>query len=834
MTRTHRDYAVSRQFPPVLRLVWRIHTIDEGTAFSVATSSEPEQLSTLIRRLRLESGLSQEQLAERSGLSVRAVSDLERGQRARTRPETLRMLAEGMGLGDADRELLLQTARPELRQAGAPAPIPVTSNALPMPRSALVGREQDVARVLTALAGDRRPVTLTGPGGVGKTRVAIEAARRIVRDTGTNAQFVDLSPVRNPAQVASAIAQSLGIHESGERSIGETLSLALRHRRLLLILDNFEQIIEAAPLVGELMLGAPDLSVLATSREALRIRDEEEIVLEPLDLPLAGPEIDLDQLGNSASVQLFVAAATEANPAFTLTEEAAGAIAGLCRQLDGLPLAIELAASRVKHFPPAVLLERLDRRLPVLTGGSRDLPVRQQTLRGTIAWSYDLLMSDEQALFRRVGAFPGGASLTALDTFGTVIGALNIDPLSGLASLVDKSLVRERFSAAGTPRFFMLETIREFAGEMVVRAGEREITHDALLAWSLQIARSGRWNALAWPLGPASLQELDEEIDNLRLGFQIAIERQDADACSRLFVETNDYFYRRGLFQEGTAMGQTALALADTHPIPDELRGRVLTELSPFWNTLFDAQTAERLARDGLELAQRASDEPTHTITALSMLVMAVRDQGRYAEALEYAEQADALAVTSDAKSLRALTTFAIGKLSYLLDDQDRAIDSLTQSMQISLAHGAYWFGFHSASCLAAAHVRHGNVVRGASTLRTAVSLWSEAGSIGAGGFLDEAAVLAAGSGLPNIAATLFGANAAQEALFGMREDDDLWTLQAKEGIRAQLGEEAFAAAIEDGRALKMDAAIDVVMELLDEIEAQESNRTGTPVRDDA
>ncbi len=784
-------------------------------------SSDPGQLGTLIRRLRLASGLSQEQLAERSGLSARAVSDLERGQRTRTRPETLRMLAEALGLTDAEREALLQAARPELKHnAGHSTFVHPPPNALPVPRTALVGREREVVQVLTSLTGKRRPVTLTGPGGVGKTRVAIEAARRLVQDRGEPAVFVDLSPIRHPVQVAPVIAQALGIQESGESSIEETLQLALRQRRLLLILDNFEQVIDAAPLVGELIADASDLRVLVTSREGLRIGDEDEIAVEPLDLPSEAEPTDLDRLSGAAAIALFVAHAKAAKAEFELTAENAEAVVAICRRLEGLPLALELAASRVRYFPPAVLLERLERRLPVLTGGLRDSPARQRTLRDTISWSYELLTPDEQALFRRVGSFPGGASLAALDVYSTVAGALGLDLLSGLASLVDKHLVRERMGVGNTPRFSMLETIREFAGEMIVQAGEEEVSRSAILVWALEFASSGRSDVFGMLEGPDAYRKFDEEIDNLRLGFEIAADRTDAEACAKLFVDINSYLYLRGLFREAFALGERVLALAESSPIPNLLRGRVLSEFSTFWNTLYDAAGAERFARDGLALVRESTNNAIDIVGALSLLVMTIRDQGRYADALDYAEQANALAGDDDAEPFLALTRFAIGRLSYMTGDQNRAVDYLNEALCRCLVYGTNFLAFHSANYLAAAQTRRGDLAEAAATLRIAVSLWEESDLIGASGFLDEAAALAAASGRLDIAAELFGADAAQSALFGTREDYDRWKRETYEALRKKLGNAAFERATLEGRNLSMEEATALVLELVEEIEA--------------
>ncbi|MGD9713580.1 MAG: helix-turn-helix domain-containing protein, partial [Thermomicrobiales bacterium] len=354
--------------------------------------ADPRELGAVIRRMRLASGLSQEQLAERSGLSVRAVSDLERGQRSTPRPETIRMLADGMHLSRQDRQELLFAARPELRPSATPqGSDPLILHRLPETPSQLIGRERDVASLVSLMTSGNQPLTtLTGPGGVGKTRLAVEAAHQAAQFFSA-VVFVDLAAVSVPEQVASAIAQSMGIQEAGDQSIQDTLVSALRNRQMLLVLDNFEQVIAAAEMVGELLFRLPNLRVVVTSREALRIRAEYELPVEPLELPEDQNVEHLDQLSKSSAVAMFVAAAQSVNDDFDLNQENARAIASICRRLDGLPLAIELAGSRVRHFPPTVLLERLERSLPVLTGGARDAPVRQRTLRNTIAWSFDLL-----------------------------------------------------------------------------------------------------------------------------------------------------------------------------------------------------------------------------------------------------------------------------------------------------------------------------------------------------------------------------------------------------------------------------------------------------------
>ncbi|MCC6944624.1 MAG: hypothetical protein IT335_08595 [Thermomicrobiales bacterium] len=753
-------------------------------------------------------------------MSARSVSDLERGLRSGTRPETLRMLAEALSLSEEERGALLLAARPELRNPQSTDKVtssPRTS--WPEPRTQLIGREREVDEVAQRLTDRARIVTLTGPGGVGKTSVALEAGRRVSLTSGSDACFVDLSPIANPDFVIPTIAQVLGIHEPRAGSMVETVALALQQRRALLLLDNFEQVIAAAPVVGALVAHAPDLRVLVTSREVLRIRDEFEVVIEPLGLPSTSD--DLERLRASASIALFVAAAMQADPAFVLDDGNVAAVAGICQRLDGLPLAIELAASRIRHFPPALLLERMERRLPVLTGGRRDLPARQQTLRDAIAWSYELLTPDEQALFRRIGAFPGGATLDALDAFAGVADSPHLDLISGLASLVDKHLVRETTRAAGAPRFSMLETIREFAGEMIAESDETEVARDAVVAHAAAIAGSGGAAFRTWFFGPAAPSEMDSETGNIRLAFDIAADRNDADAFVRLYLGTGGYFFHRGLYQEAFELGEKAIEFAQNAGLPHPILGQLLTAHAGFWSILLDARGAERLAREGLALAEIEPRDAVDLVGALSVLVMAIRNCGRYEEALTYAERADELAASSEAVSFRPLTKFAIGKIAYLMGDQERAIEHLDDSKRFSLEYGTPEFAIHAGGMLATAHLRQGRLATSASELRHVIRLWGECGESGPAVFLDRAAILAVASGSPHIAAQLFAANAAQHERFGMREEADIWLSTAIDAAHAQLGEATFDQEARTGTALSLDAATALIMQMLDRIEAE-------------
>ena len=336
---------------------------------------------------------------------------------------------------------------------GAPVPAPLTS---------FVGREGEIAQVRDLLhRPDVRLITLTGPGGVGKTRLALRVAGELESGFADGAAFVDLTPLTDPALVAPTVAQAFGIRETGDRPIAERLADVLRDRDLLLVLDNFEQVADAAPLVGRLLAACPHLTVLVTSRAPLRLSAERVVAVPPLALP--APDRSIADQAATEAVRLFVARAQAARADFALTEENASDVAEVCRRLDGLPLAIELAAARVPHLPPSALLRRLDARLPLLTGGARDLPDRQRTMRDAITWSHDLLTPEEQVLFRRLAVFVGGGTLEAAEAVAGAPGERALAVLDGVASLVAKSLLRQEDGPDGEPRYRMLETVREFA-----------------------------------------------------------------------------------------------------------------------------------------------------------------------------------------------------------------------------------------------------------------------------------------------------------------------------------------------------------------------------------
>jgi predicted ATPase len=479
-------------------------------------------------------------------------------------------------------------------------------NNLPSQPTPLVGRERGVEEVAERLGGEEvRLLTLTGPGGTGKTRLALQAGADLLEGFDDGVFFVSLATMTDPELMPSAIAGPLGVKESAEQPLIESLKSYLHHKHLLLILDNFEQVLEGAPVVGELVGACPKLKVLATSRIPLRLYGEQEYPVPPLALPDPRVLPPLKVLTQYEAVRLFVERARAVKADFEVTNENAPAVAEICARLDGLPLAIELAAARVRILPPQKVLERLSNRLKLLKGGARDLPTRQQTLRGTIDWSYDLLEEDEQTLFGRLSVFAGGRTLEAIEEICDPDG--DLDALEGVESLVEKNLLRQEEGVGGEPRFVMLETVHEYAREKLQKSGEAEEIKRLHAEYFLALAQESNPQLK----GPNQLQwlgRLDVEYDNFRVALAWALESGEGELAVRLAGALWWFWFVRGYLREGRGWLEAALAEGATSWTP-ETRAKSLTGAGRLALEVGEVERARALLEEGVQLFRGAGEE---------------------------------------------------------------------------------------------------------------------------------------------------------------------------------------------------------------------------------
>jgi predicted ATPase/DNA-binding XRE family transcriptional regulator len=679
------------------------------------------RFSQWLKERRKALDLTQEDLAERVGCSIWTIRKIETGERKPSR-QVVELLADALRVPTEERTAFVTLARTGsgLGEIVARVPhgdlpqsprTPRTPTNLPVSPTALIGREAEVEKARSRLLADGvRLLTLVGPPGIGKTRLALEIAGELLGEFEDGVFFVPLAPVTDPSLVASTIAQVLGLKEAGNEPIQARLIQHLQHKRMLLLLDNFEQVVSAANLVADLLSTCPQLKVLVTSREGLHLRGERRLSVPPLALPQDGRLPPIEALAGYAAVQLFVERA-QAVSSFRLTEENVEAVATICVRLDGLPLAIELVAARSRLLPPKAILSRLIGQGPgsgqgegaggraslhLAAGGARDLPARHQTLRAAIEWSYDLLELAEQKLFARLGVFVGGFTLAAAEAVCNARGDLLLDVLDGVESLLDKSLLGEQRTGdqegqaeevggvGWEPRFTMLQTIHEYALERLEESGEGDSVRRWHAEYFLALSEAAE-PELRGPRQREWLERLEVDHANLRSALRWASENAAEEIALRLAGSLHWFWFFRGYLSEGREHLTRALSLGDAiesdesagaqqaaakrfEPGYMTARAKALRNAGILAHTQGDFSVARSLFEEGLAINQALEDKPG-IATMLSSLSNVALAQGDHARAQSLQEESLAIYRTLRDKWGMATT---LNNLGNVLREQGR------------------------------------------------------------------------------------------------------------------------------------------------------------------
>ena len=556
---------------------------------------------------------------------------------------------------------------------------------LPTPPTPLIGREQDVSALCKQLERSQtRLLTLVGSPGIGKTRLAIQTATEALDDFVDGAFFVALAPVSAAALVVVTIATTLGVPDTGPRTPLERLKAFLHNKQILLVLDNFEQVLAAARDIAELLSACPWLKLLVTSRAPLRIRSERQLLVAPLTLPDPAASLDLEAISQSTAIILFTQRAQAVQSEFMLTRENAPTIAAICTRLDGLPLAIELISARVKLLSPSALLERLHGRLMLQSDGLRDLEPRQRTLNNAIDWSYQLLSAEEQTLFRRLGVFVGGWTL---DAAAVCQDNLNMNVLDGLASLLDKSLIKQEAMAEDEPRFTMLETIREYARERLADSGDLEAHQQLHADYFMTLVemphhmiskRAGQW-----------LEGLEIELANIRAALNWSQAVGAIDVELRIAVALFAFWRERGHLGEGSTWLQQGLAHYHGE-INHELRAKALDALGLLFLFQGDLKAAQVYLEESLMLS-RVLEDTGFLAEVLSDYGMLMAERGATERAVSMLEESLALWRQLGAIGRIAQTLFFRGNLAYIQRDNELARALWEESLAIKRELGETW-----------------------------------------------------------------------------------------------------------------------------------------------
>ena len=684
----------------------------------------------------------------------------------------------------------------------------------PIAPTSLLGRDAELAQVVAQLMQPAcRLLTLVGPGGVGKTRLALAVADHLRDAFADGVILVDLAPISDPHLVVPAIAQTLAVEQTAGRTPLHALREHLNSRRLLLVLDNFEQLLEEAPAVAELLATARQLKVLVTSRAALRLRGEHEFAVAPLALPPAGRDADIDTLLAYPAVALFVERARGVNRSFQLTPANARAVAAICRRLDGLPLALELAAARAKALAPEAILARLDQALPLLAGGQRDLPERQQTMRRTIGWSYDLLDEASRPLFRRLSVFAGGWTLEAAEAVGRPSPHGGTETLEQLAHLVDQSLVvAEPAQGDGEVRYRMLEPIRQYARELLVTDGETETVHQSYACYYLSLAEAAR-PELSGPGQRTWLDRLEAEHDNLRGALASLHMQGQAELLLRLAAALYQFWYFRGHMSEGRTWLERALAAS--LGVESKARADALIGAGQLAWRQGDYGRQEAFLAEGLSLSRKLGDKRV-TAAALGGLGNRAWYAGQREPAAELFEASLQLHREIGDKRGVAIMLKNLGALAGDAGDYLRATELVEESLALRREIGDVRGVAVELQNLASVWHKLGEHGRARALLIESLRICRELGEKRVMVLcLEMFATLAGVGGEIERAARLWGASqAVRDALGTPAQPHQAVADEAeKQRARTQIGDIAWAAAWEQGQVMTLEHAVAYALE---------------------